>query len=780
MVNGSRRYINNDDAKELCENFNGRVYLPAHTLARAFGMYIEDMPDRDYLLIRSDKLEYAFCEDISYKEVFGQEKQAIVNIVKYKNGKAYLPLRYFAEEVGKTVGYKDGIVAIDDKFSVANILNDNAVFSYVKEQFAPFYPTEDEGKTYYVDQSGGSDDYNGSSDKPFKTLEAAVAVAEAGDTIIVREGEYRKVLDLNDVSGSPTAPIIFKAEGNNVYLSATEKVSGFEEYKAADSGKMIYKAELPDNWEDLGDGRNQVFFDKKSLVEARYPDALAIDMGDNNEPLSLLWPVMGDLKSVATNGVYKERVESDTLLDQPAGHWVGATYVAMRENGFYMQTAKIKESGNGYLITEDSPGSWDTGKPIYQNYGFLSGHMNALNTNEEWFIQDGYLYIIPPEGATVADLNSKVEVKARQLVADMAESKFVRLDGFNTIGGSIRMNDSEMCTLANMNMKYINHYVYSRDQGRAFLTMDTEDGKYSHAHLNPNGEPPRGEVGIYIGGSDNIVINNEMDTAAGAAIYGVGCYTYIENNTIHDCGYAGSYVAGLFFTQERWEPTDKKLGGNFIYQNTVYNAGRAVIQHTQADGHSSLRPYLPEEIAYNDFHDGILTTQDTGITYEYWISMGHEKLFTKMHHNLVYMKTAHENPYSFGIYHDGGTMNIDTDANIVFATAPNFGYTHDKVYNQDLERAYAHCPEWNNVQISESVVGGRGGLTAADFPNQKPFYAGAYGEEEYLVNYDKISKETEYATPGIYYASTAELGEGATIENNAALLEKMNIVYSKM
>ena len=63
MVNGGKRYINNENPRELAEIFDGSVYLPAQTLAKIFGLYIEDMPSRDYLLLRSDKLELMFCND---------------------------------------------------------------------------------------------------------------------------------------------------------------------------------------------------------------------------------------------------------------------------------------------------------------------------------------------------------------------------------------------------------------------------------------------------------------------------------------------------------------------------------------------------------------------------------------------------------------------------------------------------------------------------------------------------------------------------------------------
>ena len=750
MVNGGRRYIDNNDPGEIPYSFEGSVYLPAHTLARAFGMYIEDMPHRDYLLIRNDKTEFVFYKQTAYKERFGCDKTEIENVVIYKDGEAYLPLRYFAEGIGKTVGYKDGIIAIDDKFSVADILNNEDVFQFVKKLFEPFYPHNNvTGKTYHVSQkSNANGTPDGSRAKPFKTLKDAAQTAEAGDTVIVHEGVYRETLTPEN-SGNPTAPIVFKAaDGEDVVISAADTVSGFE----SDS-KGYYKA--PISW-TLGDGRNQVFYNGKSMVEARYPNGPAIEMGENNEPLSSLWPVLGDIVSSDDD---RYLFTSDTLLSQEDDYWKGATLVAMRGYGYTLNSAKVSESGNGYVrVTDTSKYYWDATNTCQWNYAYLSGHINALDTYEEWIIEDGYLYFIPPEGVDADGL--EVEVKSRQLVADLSQNSFVRLEGFKTIGGSIKMNDSEMCTLSNMEMKYLNHFVKSKDQHSGFI--DDADVE------NKDGAPPRGEVGIYIGGRDNIVINNKMDSAAGAAIYGVGCYTYIENNLITDCGYGGSYVAGLYFTGEAWESADSKRGGNFIYQNTVQNAGRSVMQHTRPAA-KGIWPYLPEEIAFNDFHDAMLTSLDTGVTYEYHILMGNEKLFTKMHHNLVYTTTQQQNPYSFGIYHDGGSENIDTYSNVVFSVSPNSGFTIAYVYSSPFYQSTSYTPSWNNIEIREPIIGGKENLTATDYPNQKPFYAGVYGDEEYLVNYNAVS--TGKLDADVYYAKNAVLSDGTALNNGAAVLD---------
>lgn len=728
LVNGAKRYINNDASAETALTYNGRIYLPVHTLARALSYYYEDVPEKMYTLMRHDEFEFCFTPTESYKQVFGEEKRSITDPRIYKDGETYLPLRMFAEATGETVGYKNGVAVIDDKFTVKKVLN--SYYDYVDGLFSPFRAEEAEGTVYHVAQSAASGG-SGSAYAPFKKLAEAAAVAEAGDTVIVHAGTYRETLTPQN-NGTATAPIIFQAaEGEQVILSAAEQVSGFT---AQENG--IYTA--PVSW-DLGDGRNQVFYQGDSLVEARYPNASnvgkdrAILIKDDNEPYSPLWPIAGDF-SVAenedeTSSVGSKKVTSETLLNQEEeDYWKGAYFVSMHGSGYALHNARVAASKKGELtLTNTSKFFWPPADDDDKlKYGYLAGHLHALDAAGEWVLQDGTLYLIPPEGADTANLT--VEVKRRQCVADLSNAEYVQLKGFSTIGGSIKMNNSKMCVLNGLNMSYLNHYIIGIDQHSGFI----DDANVRDA----NGAPTRGEVGIYVGGSDNAIVNCSMSYAAAAAVYGVGQHIYIENNVIKECGYAGSYVAGLFFTSEAWKSDNTPRGGHSIYGNTVYRAGRSVLQFTRA-AEGALMPHMPSEIAYNDFHDGTLASLDTGITYAYWVLMGHEKLFTAYHHNYVYYTLSQQNPHQMGIFHDGGTENVNVYNNVVFTTSENTwfnGATLEEKYRDIAmpkygifsalaEASYSHCPKWNNSVI-DTVAGGPKSLKTDQFPDEKPFYAG--------------------------------------------------------
>ncbi|MFA5629841.1 MAG: carbohydrate-binding protein, partial [Dehalococcoidales bacterium] len=351
-----------------------------------------------------------------------------------------------------------------------------------------------------------------------------------------------------------------------------------------------------------------------------------------------------------------------------------------------------------------------------------------------------------------------VEAKRRQLVADIADRRYVKIEGISTIGGGVRMNNSEMCVLDGLDMHYISHYIDGGDQREGFIDRPRNN-------TDQNGAPPRGEMGIYVGGTDNIIVNNIIDHSAASGIYATGLYTYIENNALNDCGYMGSYISGINLFTEAWNSPNHPRGGYAIFNNTVYNCGRSTfnVSRSQQAGYG-LVPFIPYEVAFNDFHDGILTSLDTGLTYEYYTLQGHDKLKSSMHHNLVYYTVAPEekNAFCMGIYHDGGTQGIDTYNNVVFTTQQDTVFTYGEVFVQPLPAAVANHDVWNNSTL-HVVEGGVAALKEEHYPNGQPFYAGARLEgEKYLVNYERV---TENKNNGSFlWAKDAELSDGIVID----------------
>lgn len=764
IVNGARRYINYSDPSERPLIVDGSIYLPARTLALALGCYSEVIPSKNYVFIRDDAnaREFYFTTGRSYEQLERGTKKDIAYHAIFADGEAYLPVRCLSELLTKTVIYNEGIVVIADE-KCANEIIDNH-FDYAVSLFEGFTSQSTAGTTYHVSASDGSDANNGTIRSPYKTIGRAAAVATAGDTVVIHEGTYREVLKpLND--GTATRPIVFKSAGDGrVVISATKEVTGFEPYGT----DGLIAADVT----DIGEGRNQIYYNGTALAEARYPDGPLPEMSERSDPISSLYPVIGADFEVQNRSSSEEKartavVKSDTLLDQADNYWQGGTYLSVHGYAYSMSSGKIDSSTKGQLNLVETPHQneywYNPSTSTTWNYGFITGHINAINMPGEWVVRDGKLIMLPPEGESYETLT--LEMKSEQLVIDLKDRKYVQVHGIETFGGSARMNDSEMCVLSDMDMKYISHYTQSADQREGYLT-DPEGTLRQNAKEEPC-EPQKGEVGIYISGRDNAVINSRIDHSAAAALYLTGLYTYVDNNIMSNCGYMGSYVSGITVYPDPWMTAEEKKGGHSIYNNTIYNMGRHPfkLQSLETTGSPSYSAFLPVEVAYNDFHDGNLFTLDTGLVYVYHVNASTRKMRSKVHSNYVYYTYPDTHPYSFGIYFDGGSQGFDAYNNMIFTTEKDTIISNSYVYRNTTQ---SDCTFSNNSKITKAIDKDISELEASQFPRGKPFYAGALNKTvPYLLNYDNMDEGVAYykATGDnvTYDSSAVPAGDGGII-----------------
>jgi hypothetical protein len=104
-------------------------------------------------------------------------------------------------------------------------------------------------KTYYVSSGKGSDANPGSEEQPFKTIQKAANVVQAGDICWIAEGIYRETVKLK-TSGKEGQPIVFKAmEDHEVVISGTELITanwiGYFDYNRtwSDEGEKTFQSQ---------------------------------------------------------------------------------------------------------------------------------------------------------------------------------------------------------------------------------------------------------------------------------------------------------------------------------------------------------------------------------------------------------------------------------------------------------------------------------------------------------------------------------------------------------
>ncbi|MGK5684201.1 right-handed parallel beta-helix repeat-containing protein [Actinoplanes sp. URMC 104] len=89
--------------------------------------------------------------------------------------------------------------------------------------------------------TSGSDAASGSADDPFRTINRAAALAQAGDTVVVHAGEYREWVKPRRGGLSDARRITYRAaEGEHVVIKGSERVTGWE-----NDGGTVWRVSVP-------------------------------------------------------------------------------------------------------------------------------------------------------------------------------------------------------------------------------------------------------------------------------------------------------------------------------------------------------------------------------------------------------------------------------------------------------------------------------------------------------------------------------------------------------
>ena len=91
--------------------------------------------------------------------------------------------------------------------------------------------------------TGGSDNGDGSEDRPFRTISRAADVAQAGDTVVVHAGEYREWVKPRHGGLSDTRRVTYQAAaGEHVVIKGSERVADWEP-----AGRTVWRATVPNS-----------------------------------------------------------------------------------------------------------------------------------------------------------------------------------------------------------------------------------------------------------------------------------------------------------------------------------------------------------------------------------------------------------------------------------------------------------------------------------------------------------------------------------------------------
>lgn len=727
MMGNAKSYINYNDASETPCLINNTAYVPLESFALSTGAYFEE--NDNFFLLRFDNVEVVLKDNKEYiQKNYGKYIEIAKDAVK-QNGRFYVPLKKYLELSGRYVIEKDGFIIADNELKVKNILIDRN-YSQLSSIYEELIYEPINGNIYYVSQDERASDTNdGSANAPFRTISKAAETAQAGDTVIIDSGTYREEV-IPKSNGTNGNPITFRAaKGAEVTISALEQAP--EDY-AEENRLRVYSIENM-----LPQGRNMVFLNGEAIAEGRYPNedsGKTYDSVKKKLDLSPLWPTSGNITINEGNAFCENAKE---LSD---GFFAGATLVSHNSSGYVISTAKVTDSANGNIYLGDKTVNWWWDNQLNENdYAYITGFKNSVDMPGEWYAdpENEKLYIIP------IDESDTYEIKIRQLCIDLTGRQNIQFIGINTIGGGINMCDSKMCVLNDGKFRYMSHYTYSEDQHYGFI-----DGG---SGLEPNGAPRRGEMGIYISGDSNAIINSDIEYSAAAAVYDTGKYSLIYNNKISETGYMGAYVGGIFIMPDATRGTINDVrGGHRIYYNTIDKTGRAGIEVSAKEEewfYKGLTPYAACDIAYNFISNGSIISRDTGNIYIHGVVMGEDDNKTKIRNNIVSNQRCTDSHLCFGIYFDNWTQMIENYENVLLYTdySPYIRKTADILYQSEknFATAFSYINAWNNKQLTNKRTLP---LMDDDYPNGKRFRAGAESwcenEEADFTKYTPIETNT--------------------------------------
>jgi len=298
------------------------------------------------------------------------------------------------------------------------------------------------GNVYYVSMTG-DDDNDGSSARPWRTIQKAADSLSPGDTVRIQPGIYREQVEMH-VSGLPNAPITFLADDGgaqqgdaSVRLWGSEDSTGmtwnvlgssecpaarFNHVPAEDYGK-VFCADLS-NWQENGEyiipdivaRVNDSTGDLTSLTRAREPDEKVVTLWKHHE---FWWAADGGSLAAGDGGTSRRYLFDATTDTLPEGIEEGSirtlgdltdgtVFMIDNVDAFYQYRRQIK----GMLPTGCTANCTgievQTGNPTFESrpVDFDFGHWDGIGKFTKYYVE-GLPQLLDTPGEWVYDTATK-------------------------------------------------------------------------------------------------------------------------------------------------------------------------------------------------------------------------------------------------------------------------------------------------------------------------------------------------------------------------------------
>ncbi|MGD0860097.1 MAG: right-handed parallel beta-helix repeat-containing protein [Terracidiphilus sp.] len=372
--------------------------------------------------------------------------------------------------------------------------------------------------TYYVSPSG-SDSAAGTLEQPFATVQHGVNQLLAGDTLILRAGNYHESVTVAS-SGTASAPITLAAySGETPTLIGSQPVTG----PWTLSSGSIYSAPWPSQ-------PLQVFSDGHLLNEARWPNSPIESLAGMTYSIA----DAGDSTSLTKAGLPPVDLTGAWLRVMAGEAWVG-----------YERQIVTDDQATGKLTWSEPVNQLSELIPRRGNKFIVFGKLNLLDAPGEWYWDPNaqMLYVWTQDGASPA---GRIEAGVAPAVLNLSGQSYVTVNGLQARGGWFNLQNSTSCAIKNF-------LLYAPNWIRGY------DG------YNVN---PQFYGGIEVSGSGNLIDGGLIEFAGRASIYLAGSGNTVRQVTIQDSGMTWSNDAGIVAS----DGTQNLIQNNTIQRTSLAGA----------------------------------------------------------------------------------------------------------------------------------------------------------------------------------------------------------------
>jgi hypothetical protein len=508
----------------------------------------------------------------------------------------------------------------------------------------------------------GDDANPGSSEKPFKTIQAAAQVAQPGDTVTVHGGTYRETV-IPAKSGEAGKPIVFHAaQGEQVLVDGSDPITGWEAWKDG-----IERAPMAGDWFSRatpGDGVNlydpavhnqadQIFVAGLMMSNARWPNAKTLDPS---------FPA----KAVTEKFISKRRDQSanwtkgtleDAEFNLSADVAVGAE-VMLQPNwdawAWILTGRIVAVEGNQWTYQSRSDSGKDFKQDLLadQSRYYLFNKLELLDAPGEWFHDKAasFLYLKSPDGKPLED---RVAAKKREYAFDLTGRSYITLRGFSlhacTIttdrdsGGDNVGYDAEgkarfpWRNAAQGLPKAPFHQIAGyKDAPSEGVVLENLEVRYPSHFTDVSGHffGQWGQsTGLVLSGRNHRITGCRIRYSAGNGITAIGREHRILGNLVEDTGYAANDCGGIHTGITGRGSSDQEIAWN-----TIRRVGRsALLTRTLYRSDSSDDSDWKARVHHNDISGFGIQDWDQGGIYD----AGGDGRYLRIDHNWIH--DTHEN-----------------------------------------------------------------------------------------------------------------------------------------